>query len=147
MIDELTSYAPAAHASDPRYTPQTRYLGPDFRVVAAKERAEHAGSVTRIDFATVDGQLVWRGWRAGWVPGEHPAFAKPVEAGKTLDQALANLRAAGWTVFQWPGGARAFRCGPRPVRTGEHLRRFRERMTANPPAGVTVTGRELLYEL
>lgn len=129
----------------PRYQAQTRYTGGDFRQVRARELDEAPGGICRIDFVTLDDGMVWRGWRAGWYPGDHCQVAKTLE--KPLDEAIANLERQGWTVHRWHGGARAWRFGARPVRTGEWLRRARERLAKNPPAGVQVWAHDLLYDL
>lgn len=149
MIEALDGdYEPAAHAADPRYTPQRGYTGPDFRQVAATERRLWSGQPTRIDFAVVNGKVVKRTWLAGWEPGDKCTDAKPLAEDCTLDEALAYLERTGWTVRRWVNGeARAWRCGLRPVRNGEHMRRYRDRLAANPPAGVQVHSLDLLYDL
>lgn len=69
------------------------------------------------------------------MPGDkaHAKDIAPLSEGWTVESAAAKLEAEGWKVRRWPGGARAWRIAPRPVRTGEYAARFRERMLANPP--------------
>ena len=80
------------------------------------------------------------------MPGDKPRAADvaPLPAGLTVEAAADKLEAQGWTVRRWPGGARAWRIKPRPVRTGEYANRFRDRLLANQPLGLE--GRVTSYD-
>lgn len=82
------------------------------------------GEITRIDFAqTATGWKVSKypfGWTAKTRPltcEEKPAF--------DLDAALAWCSANGWHIRRWPGGARAFKGSPQPVRDQAAILRLR----------------------
>ena len=138
LWEDIDRYLAPTDPHSERYVPQSRYLGGDYRQITAKEKDLFAGRVTRIDLVTTDYGPVKRCWRAGWHPGDK-ALAKDVGRladGWTVESAAAKLEADGWTVRRWPGGARAWRIGARPVRTGEYASRFRERLLLNPPAAL-----------
>jgi hypothetical protein len=65
-------------------------------------------------------------------------FEKTIVAeGKThknfdLAAALDWLRVRGWTVREWPGGARAWRDGLKPIRSAREIIRLRDELRAYP---------------
>lgn len=120
------------HAS---YVEQSKYTGGDYRKISATEDILFPGKVVRIDLIETSHGPVKRCWRSGWMPGDKPRLSDvaPLADGWTVESAADKLKADGWKVRRWPGGARAWRVDPRPVRTGPYADRFRERMLANPP--------------
>lgn len=120
------------HAS---YQTQSRFTGPDYRQIKAQEEDRYPGKITRIDLFNTQYGPAKKCWRAGWMPGDKPRLsdAGPLTEGWDIETAAARLEAEGWVVRRWPGGARAWRIKPRPVRTGNYADKFRDRMLANPP--------------
>ena len=106
--------------------------------------------VTRIDFHYVNQTLPPAAPRYGWQvfkyldgwtastpaamvesdPPLKPTPEHPEPRPFDLDEALARLEAAGWTVHRWQGGARAWKGPALPVRTREQIRSMRRRFTA-----------------
>jgi hypothetical protein len=115
------------------YNPSRNKTGVDFRYNKMRELNEFPGQVTRIDMIEIaDGTPVKRTWTAGWMPGDKPFEAKPLEIGWTIENAADHLEKQGWTVRRWHNQAgrleaRAFRCGLRCVRTLGYKRRWEER--------------------
>jgi len=64
----------------------------------------------------------------------------------SLDQMAAWLEGKGWTVRRWPGGARAFKDGLKPIRTRAQIHRKRDVLKLNPPKGVEVHALDLAYD-
>jgi hypothetical protein len=88
--------------------------------------------ITRIDFedisrrlAAPDGsQWVVRKFAQGWTAHTNPCDIKG-NPPFNIDRAVAELETTGWTVYRWPGGARAWRGRPEPVRDRAQIIRFR----------------------
>lgn len=111
-----------------RHDPAKNTTGVDFRFNKMAEIKGFTGKVCRVDLIELPGGTqVKRTWLAGWEPGDSAVEAKPLEAGWTIETAAALLEAQGWKVRRWPGGARAFRCGLRCVRTSSYRNRWNER--------------------
>lgn len=147
-LEESDRYDAKIDPHSDKYLKQNRYTGADFRQVRAAEVDQLPGKPTRIDFETLpDGTQIKRIWLAGWMPGYACHSAGLLAEGWTIDQALDHLEAEGWKVCRWPGAGRAFRVALRPVRTGEHLIRFRVRAKEHPPEGVDVNALDLMYYL
>lgn len=147
-LDESDHYDAQTDPHSTRYSAQSRFTGADFRQVRAAEVDQFPGKPTRIDFETLpDGTLVKRIWLAGWMPGYSCHSAAPLAAGWTIDQVLDHLEAEGWKVCRWPGAGRAWRVDRRPVRTGEHLIRFRIRAKEHPTEGIDLNALDLMYYL
>jgi len=120
------------------YVEQSGFTGGDYRKITAQENVLFPGQITRIDLVDTKHGPVKRCWRAGWMPGDRPRAADvaALPAGLTVEAAADKLEAQGWKVRRWPGGARAWRIAPRPVRTGDYANKHRERLLANPPASL-----------
>lgn len=146
MLADIDQYLATTNPHRANYTPQSKYTGGDYRQITAQENDLYAGRITRIDLVNTAHGPVKRCWRAGWMPGDKPRAADvaPLPAGLTVEAAADKLEAQGWKVRRWPGGARAWRIKPRPVRTGEYANRFRDRLLANPPKGLE--GRVTSYD-
>ena len=93
------------------------------------------GEITRIDFASHD--QVWRikkfpyGWSA-----KTPALKIEERPGDfDLGGALDWCRHHGWTVREWPGGARAFKDGLIPVRERAAIQSMRRTVQNNMALG------------
>jgi len=139
MLVGIDQYLAPTDPHNERYIPQSKFTGGDYRQIKAQELDQYAGQITRIDLFDAPGYgPAKKCFRAGWFPGDKPRLsdAGPLAEGWTIEIAADDLAAKGWTVRRWPGGARAWRIKARPVRTGEYAARFRERMLANPPAGL-----------
>lgn len=50
----------------------------------------------------------------------------------SLEDRLAELTAAGWTVRRWPGGARAWKHGLVPVRKTWQIKKLRDELREHP---------------
>lgn len=135
MLEGIDKYLASTDPHSASYIPQSKFTGPDYRQITAQEKDRFPGQITRIDLVDTAHGPAKRCWRAGWMPGDRPRLSDvgPLAEGWTVESAAAKLEAEGWTVRRWPGGARAWRIKPRPVRTGEYASRFRDRMLANPP--------------
>lgn len=135
MLEGIDQYLATTDPHRADYKPQSKYTGGDYRQITAQENDLFPGKVTRIDLVETNAGPVKRCWRAGWIPGDKPRLSDvaPLAEGWTVESAADKLEADGWKVRRWPGGARAWRIAPRPVRTGEYAARFRDRMLANPP--------------
>jgi hypothetical protein len=93
--------------------------------------------ITRIDFTVVpvDGAVNIRKYAEGWTASTLPAIASTNRT-QSLEDMLAWLEDHGWTIRRWPGGARAFRDRPMPVRTRAAIQRLRHELTTYPIPGV-----------
>lgn len=107
--------------------------------------------ITRVDMkANVNGVFVQQ-FEDGWT-----AMTPPVERHTNAETSLADMVAwfkqRGWTVREWPGGARAFRGQPMPVRTKGEILRLRRRidldaMLKRLPPGVQAHALDLAVDL
>lgn len=138
MLEGIDKYLATTDPHRADYRPQSRYTGPDYRQVKAQELDLFPEKITRIDLVNTEHGPVKRCWRAGWMPGDRPRAADvaALPDGLTVEAAADKLEAQGWKVRRWPGGARAWRIAPRPVRTGDYANKHRERLLANPPAAL-----------
>ena len=93
--------------------------------------------ITRIDFTIVpvDGAVNIRKYGEGWTASTPPAITSTNRT-QSLEDMLSWLEEHGWTVRRWPGGARAFRGKPMPVRTRSAIQRLRDQFREYPVAGV-----------
>jgi len=65
----------------------------------------------------------------------------------SLENALQWCESSEWTVRRWPGGARAWWGGLRPVRSAEQIKRKREELLRHPISGLQVNALDLAYDL
>jgi hypothetical protein len=89
-----------------------------------------APQIARIDFAqTRSGVVVTKYQRLMTPDGPRDVVADyAIKPDLDLDWALAWCEAHGFTVRRWPGGARAFRGKPWPIRTVGEIKRRREQV-------------------
>lgn len=94
--------------------------------------------ITRIDFTVTTVVVAVNKFEEGWDSHPRAAAAHLVE-GKQHKPGEFDLEAAlkwcadhGWTVRRWPGGARAFKDGLKPVRTAEQIQRMRRELSRYP---------------
>jgi len=86
------------------------------------------GPITRIDFRQTP-----HGWHVakypyGWTASTRPLYQEDKPAGFDLEAALAWCQANGWSVRRWPGGARAWKGQPLPIRSAVDIIRLRRRL-------------------
>lgn len=110
--------------------------------------------VTRIDFTVIgDGVLVqkWGVVNDSYNP-RSIVVESDVKQGFDLQSALAWCSTHGWTVHTWPGGARAWKGEPYPIRDARTIQRKRAELTKKLMLGQTdgTTGSyayDLAYDL
>jgi hypothetical protein len=71
--------------------------------------------ITRVDLFEVPTGILVRQYEDGWRT-TNTANEAHINYGSTLAEMVAWFEEHGWTVRTWPGGARAFKGSPRPVR-------------------------------
>jgi len=107
----------------------------------------------RVDlFITSKGVTVTRFWHQDGrdVPSPDGAELKPVDF--PLADAIAWLKFNGYTVRQWPNGARAFKGQPWPIRNTAGILRRRAEVEAlaqagQLPSGFTWSALDFAYDL
>jgi hypothetical protein len=91
------------------------------------------GKITRIDFEIKPDRVHVKKYPFGWTAKTRPI--KQYEITPEEYQAdLKWLKDHGWSMREWPGGSRAFKGDPLPVRTGStiaYMRRQVERHFAS----------------
>lgn len=90
----------------------------------AKGRALR-GKTTRIDFIRLDDGWHIRKYPYGWTAKTSP-LSDETKPDTDIAQAIAWCKANGWTVREWPNGARAWKGEIKPIRdtnTIKYLRR------------------------
>jgi hypothetical protein len=113
-------------------------------------KEEPTGQITRVDMISTPTQgVLVRKYAAGWTASSVAADIH-FNQEQSLEQMIAWFEAQGWTVRKWPGGARAFRGKPLPVRSGPEIANLRRKMRARPGdypelAGIICT-LELAYD-
>ena len=95
------------------------------------------GQITRIDFELkAADQIIVKKYPYGWT-----AKTKPLQQYTCDVKASGNpvqwCKDHGWTVREWPGGARAFRGEPLPVRTGSTIAYMRRDVDKHLSSGHT----------
>lgn len=100
-----------------------------FTVWISKSRRGHAlrGEITRIDFK--DGEI--HKFPFGWTAYTPPLQRRQASADE-IATAIQWCKSHGWTVFEWPGGARAWKGKPMPVYDTSTIQRIRNIVNANP---------------
>jgi hypothetical protein len=96
------------------------------------------GEITRIDFyKQADG------WRVQKYPYGWTAKTRPIQEAVLADtaDALRWCKDNGWVVREWPGGARAFKGKPYPVRDTAGIMSMRRKAEAEYLGGQTGTNK------
>jgi predicted RNA-binding protein len=88
------------------------------------------GKVTRIDLIQQDGKWLVSKYPYGWTAKTRPISKSELDQ-QAADQALAWLKAEGWTVREFPGGARAWRGEVKPIRDQATIRMLRRQIDLN----------------
>jgi hypothetical protein len=94
--------------------------------------------ITRVDlYQNPNGIFICK-YAEGWTAST-PAIARYTISDRSLDDLVDALqRTSGWTVRRWPGGARAWRGKPMPIRSRTAILRKRDEVTRLHPSGVQV---------
>ncbi len=91
-----------------------------------------SAKVTRIDFIVSPTCIRVIKFPEGHHPGDPYAGLSDYPTTWDMENALEWCEAHGWSVFRWPGGARAFLGKPWPIRTTAEIRRMRQRLEQRP---------------
>jgi len=94
--------------------------------------------VTRIDLFELSGDYAGQtrvNKYAKWQDGFDHLVERKITETMTFEEMVTWLETYGWVVFRWPGGARAFRPKPYPIRTRSQIIRLRERLTERKRRG------------
>lgn len=99
------------------------------------------GEITRIDFVKI--LNVWRvkKFPYGWTAKTHPLTDETKGPEFDLESSLTWCEQNGWNVRRWPGGGRAFKGEPMPVRTGAAIMSMRRNVEKSFFSGQTDTRR------
>lgn len=103
-------------------------------MASSKQGRALRGKTTRVDFLKLGAEFHIRKYPHGWTAKARPSEDKQVSETEWL-AAIAWCESAGWTVRRWPGGARAFKGAPMPVRDARAIRAMRNRVNADYAAG------------
>ena len=83
-------------------------------------------NVTRIDIERQGDQTLVLEYESGWMPGNPPArFYKVADP---FSKSLKWLKELGWDMVEWKIGARAWKFGMSPVRTGPQIKLKRKQV-------------------
>ena len=85
-------------------------------------------SVTRIDIEQQGDSILVLEFKDGWKPGNPPDNVYRINDEPFSEALIFLIRLSGWTVVEWTIGARAWKDGIKPVRTGSQIRRKREQV-------------------
>jgi len=87
---------------------------------------------TRIDIEAQGDQTLVLEYDSGWTAGSPPArIYKTSESFSESLHWLIDLDNMSWDVIEWGIGARAFKFGVSPVRTGKGIRQKRKSIDSN----------------
>jgi hypothetical protein len=89
------------------------------------------GQITRMDFMESSKGCQVRKYPYGWTARTHPISIDDKPAGFDLEAALAWCEQNHWQVRRWPGGGRAWRGEPMPVRDASAIRAMRRQVEKN----------------
>jgi hypothetical protein len=78
--------------------------------------------IDRVDLREVPTGVLVQSFEIGWRT-TNTASESHLNYSTPLADMVAWFKDRGWTVLEWPGGARAFRGQPRPVRDAGSARR------------------------
>lgn len=84
------------------------------------------GTITRIDIIRMPDGWHSRKYPFGWTAKTRP-LSDDIKSEAEIRQILEWCEAKKWTVRRWPGGARAFRGDPKPVRDRAAILAMRRR--------------------
>ena len=74
------------------------------------------GEITRCDFFLSGGAWTVKKFPYGWTARTYPITTEKKPAEFDIEETLAWCQENGWTVRRWPGGARAWKGEPLPIR-------------------------------
>jgi hypothetical protein len=95
------------------------------------------GETTRIDFTQAnDGSFHVKNFPYGWTAKTKP-ISDEIKSESDYEQAILWCVASGWHVRRWPGGARAFKGAPQPVRDRASILTMRRKVEADMQNGRT----------
>ncbi len=95
------------------------------------------GKTTRIDFTqAADGSFHVRKFPYGWTAKTKP-ISDEIKSESDYEQAILWCVVNGWHVRRWPGGARAFKGAPQPVRDRASILTMRRKVEADMQQGRT----------
>jgi hypothetical protein len=92
------------------------------------------GNITRIDFIQHNGEKHVKKFPYGWT-AKTPALSDKVISDAESDQAINWCAEHGWTVYRWPGGARAWNGPVMPIRDASDIRHMRRIINNNRMSG------------
>ena len=92
------------------------------------------GQTTRIDILEVAGRWVCRKYPKGWTARTKPLVEKDMTQQAALS-AIEWCKEKNWSVREFPGGARAWRGEPIPVRTASEIRQMAKSRQENIRSG------------
>jgi hypothetical protein len=95
------------------------------------------GEVVRIDFINLGGSWHIRKYPRGWTARTRPMHDECQATGFDPEPAIAWCEQHSWNVRRWPGGARAFKGEPLPVRDASAIRSMRRAVDRNRANGRT----------
>lgn len=72
--------------------------------------------ITRVDLQEAPTGVIIHQYEDGWDRSSYPIEAH-INYSSTLAEMVQWFKDHGWTVREWPGGARSFKGKPRPVRS------------------------------
>lgn len=105
--------------------------------------------IIRIDFELLEGGRCIVNKFGKGIKGNLFVVDGQNKPGFDLETALAWCKQNGWTVRRWPGGARAWKRGPEPVRGSHEIIRLRDQLRENPRPELEGMGAalDLAYDL
>lgn len=96
------------------------------------------GELARVDIVMEGKTYVVRKWPEGWTATTPPLTTEDKGERFDYDKAVAWLKRHGWTVYEWPGGARAWYGKALPVRTVEGIKAVRRNLLDRSARGENV---------
>jgi hypothetical protein len=93
------------------------------------------GEIVRIDFVEILHTWHVRKFPFGWTAKTHPLTDETKGSDFDLEASLMWCEQNGWNVRRWPGGGRAFKGEPMPVRTAAAIMSMRRNVEKTLFAG------------
>jgi hypothetical protein len=88
------------------------------------------GEITRVDILQVAGKWSVRKYPYGWTAKTRPISQREMTDAEAAT-AIAWCKQHGWTVREFPGGARAWKGEVKPVRDASTIKMLRRQIEAN----------------
>jgi hypothetical protein len=88
------------------------------------------GEITRIDIMQVSDKWIVKKYPYGWTGKTRPLSEKQLPDAEA-EAAVQWCKKNGWTVREFPGGARAWKGEVKPVRDASTIMKMRRQVTAN----------------